>query len=123
MIAKTKQLSTKKKEKFQQLLKACKDSLEKGLVGLALEQAKDLICNHIHLHEKTLDVSAFRGLGNVESWLQQFPKGPLSWYQAACQKSQIDNPFDLFNICNMIQLHLRKKEAKDIKKEYLEMIP
>ena len=91
-----------------------------------MEQAKKLIVNYIPKEEdknkKNLDVSAFRGLGNIESWLQQFPKGPLSWYQATCQQSQIDNPFDLFNICNMIQLHLRKKQAKEVEQEYLEMI-
>ena len=77
MIPKTEQLSNKKNDKFQQRIKDCRCKIDNGLVGQALELAKEAVCKDILFHKPQLDVSPFRGLGSVENWLQQFPEGPM----------------------------------------------
>lgn len=52
-----------------------------------------------------MELHEFLGLGIDEHWVGRFPKGPLEWFSQPKVNTFISrNPFDLLNVCFMIEL-------------------
>lgn len=66
----------------------------------------------IILGKEFLDFIEFEGVGNTENWNDYYPKGPIEWFAKAMENEEIQgNPFDLLNVCFMIELHERATDV------------